>query len=272
MKNSKNNNIQPSLESLSASMKSGINEARIAMEDSLGKITATMNIGINEARQVLANMSFKDFVALDEAEITPPSGQTITPTSTQQSTSAPTKMKSVWPGKGAPIEVGMTVGLKGPNGLPVPGEVSQVDTAAKGVKVKNPTTGQEEWANIGQLNPYMVNSNKPGNQQQQQQQAGTQQTPVDNQLSRLQELAGIKENASCGASSAGGIAIAPAAMGGMKKRQPTEETIKKEYVPKEAAKTIVGDTKPAQASGELSATLAANGKKTASRTNNGFKR
>ena len=45
-----------------------------------------------------------------------------------------------------------------------------------------------------------------------------------------------------------------------------------EYVPKEAAKTIVGDTKPNQASGELSATLAANGKRTASRINNGIKR
>jgi hypothetical protein len=61
-------------------------------------------------------------------------------------------------------------------------------------------------------------------------------------------------------------------MGGMRKRQPTVEVVKKEYTPKEPAKTIVGDTKPSQASGELSANLAARGKKSAGRTNNGFKR
>jgi hypothetical protein len=66
--------------------------------------------------------------------------------------------------------------------------------------------------------------------------------------------------------------VAPVAIGKVKRRQPTEEQIKKEYTPKEAAKTIIGDTKPNQASGELSANLAVRGKKTASRANNGFKR
>jgi hypothetical protein len=91
------------------------------------------------------------------------------------------------------------------------------------------------------------------------------------ELARMKQLAGIKEDSSGGSTGAGGIAVAPMAMGGVKKRQATEEQ-KKEYTRTAPAKTIVGDTKSHQASGELSATLAANGQKTASRINNGRKR
>jgi len=226
------------------------------------------NISINEAKKVISEMSFLEYHNLVEAgtAIVPPSGQTIAPaTSQQKPATGPSKMKAIWPGKGAPVEVGMTVGLKGPNGLPVPGQVSQVDMAAKGVKVKNPTTGQDEWANMDNLEPFMAQDD-----QNQTIQPGTQQDTND--LARLKELAGIRENCSGGATGAGAIAIAPAAMGAVKKRQPTDEQLKKEYTPKEAAKTIVGDTKPNQASGELSANLAVRGKKTASRSNNGFKK
>ena len=94
----------------------------------------------------------------------------------------------------------------------------------------------------------------------------------DKALARMRQLAGIKEDGSSGASCAGGIAVAPMPMGGVKRRQPTNEQQPKEYTAKEAPKTIVGDTKPGQASGELSANLAVRGKKTASRTNNGFKK
>jgi hypothetical protein len=132
--------------------------------------------------------------------------------------------------------------------------------SANGVKVKNPTTGKDEWMNTDQLEPFMA---QPGADKAE---------PGQNDLQRLKELAGIAENCSGGATGAGAIAIAPAPMGKMKKREPTEETLKKEYTPREAAKTIAGDTKLHQASGELSATLAANGKKTASRINNGMKR
>jgi hypothetical protein len=171
--------------------------------------------------------------------------------------------------------MGMTVGLKGPNGIPVPGQVSQVDASAKGVKVKNPTTGQDEWVNMDALQPFMAGGKPNANIQPG---AGTNQQSVTTtaedagQLTRLRELAGIKENCSAGATGAGSIAVAPAAMGSIRKRQPTDEQIKKEYTPKEAAKTIAGDTKPSQASGELSANLAARGKKSAGRINNGFKR
>ena len=244
------------------------------------------NLDWNSAKEKVYGMTFADYHNLIEG-ITPPSGQTIGPTgpsntpNTSQAASSPSQVtngaKSIWPGKGAPVEQGMTVGLKGPNGVPVPGEISQVDLGAKGVKVKNPTTGQEEWTNIDALEPFQANTGgsgaPPGNQPTATNSATiTTTTEHSQQLSRLRELAGIKENCSAGATGAGSIAIAPAAMGGIKKRQPTDEELKKEYVPKEAAKTIVGDTKPNQASGELSSNLAIRGKKTASRTNNGFKR
>jgi hypothetical protein len=224
--------------------------------------------------------SFREYVAEAGAMITPPSGQTIAPTgssgSGSNSTAAPggSNVKSIWPGNGAPVEVGMTVGLKGPNGMPVPGQVSQVDMGAKGVKVKNPTTGQDEWANIDTLQPFMAQGGQQGTQPNQPaQQQTTQTTTEDADLIRLKELAGIRENCSAGATGAGAIAIAPAAMGKVKRRQETDEAmLKKEYTPKESAKTIIGDTKPNQASGQLSANLAATGIKTASRSNNGRKR
>jgi len=240
------------------------------------ELAESKSISIDEATRTIAEMSFAEYHKLSEAVVTPPSGQTIAPstspvTSPQkppQAKTSPTQMKAIWPGKGAPVEVGMTVGLKGPNGLPVPGLVSQVDMGAKGVKVKNPTTGQDEWANLDSLEPFMAQSDQNQNITSGQQPA----TEDSNQIARMRQLAGIKENCSAGATGAGAIAIAPAAMGKVKRREPTDEQLKKEYTPKEAAKTIVGDTKPNQASGELSANLAVRGKKTASRTNNGFKR
>jgi hypothetical protein len=155
----------------------------------------------------------------------------------------------------------MTVGLKGPNGVPMPGEISKVDTMANGVTVKDPTTGKDQWMNIKDLQPFMAQGQQ------------AQPTAEDvAHLTRLRELAGIKENCSGGATGAGAIAIAPAATGNVKKRQYPEESLQKEYTPKHSAETIAGDTKPGQASGQLSANLAASGKKSAGRINNGKKR
>lgn len=252
-------------------------------ESAIEKMASSKGITIAEAKELMLEMSFSDYLRVLE-DITPPSGNTIGPTSatagsTQQGTAPNSQVKSIWPGKGAPVEMGMTVGLKGANGMPIPGQISQVDASAKGVKVKNPTTGQDEWVNMDALQPYMASGNG------QSPAAGTNTSASNttdpsavttqedaNDLVRLRELAGIKENCSAGATGAGSIAVAPAAMGTMRKRQATDEEVKKEYTRKEAAKTIVGDTKPAQASGELSANLAARGKKAAGRINNGFKR
>lgn len=240
----------------------------IIAEDIVKTYAEKLNISLKEASAAISKMNFKEYLSLVEANVVvPPSGQTIAPTTgpTQQSSpqqqAGTNKMKSIWPGKGSPIERGMTVGLKGPNGLPVPGEITQVDMGAKGVKVKNPTTGQEEWQNQDALEPFMAQG----------QAQGTQSTAEDVELQRMRTLAGIKENCSAGATGAGAIAVAPASMGKVKKRQQTEEQ-KIEYTPRTPPKTIAGDTKPNQATGLLSATLAANGKKTASRKNNGFKK
>ncbi len=234
---------------------------------------------IDEAKRIISEMTFMDYYKIleDGTSIVPPSGNTIGPSATASTPGgAPGSVKSIWPGKGAPPEVGMTVGLKGPNGLPVPGEISQVDQAAKGVKVKNPTTGQEEWQSLDNLQPFMANGQAaptPGTVNSADQQPGLPApTTESSDLMRMRQLAGIRENCSAGATGAGAIAIAPAAMGKMQKRQPTDEELKKEYTRTEPAKTIVGDTKPHQASGELSATLVANGKKAAGRTNNGMKK
>jgi len=243
----------------------------IAYGDAVRKLAELRGIGLTEARQEISRMGFKEyhtFVNEAGANITPPSGNPLGPTTPQgqaqkapAASKGPQQIKSIWPGQGAPVEVGMTVGLKDPKGLPVPGQVSQVDMSANGVKVKNPTTGKDEWMNTDELQPFMA-----------QQEPGTPEPGEQQDLQRLRELAGIQENCSGGATGAGAIAIAPAPLGRMKKREPAEEALKKEYTPREAAKTIIGDTKPNQASGELSATLAANGRKTASRINNGIKR
>jgi hypothetical protein len=223
---------------------------------------------------------------LKQEDITPPSGDTITPSSTagagtnQTSASgqdAPGGATSLWPGHGAPVQVGMTVGLKGPSGLPVPGQITQVDNGAKGAKIKNPTTGQEEWANLKNLQPYMAGGGKQAlpaaPTQPNLTNPGAQMTAEDNEaLGRMRQLAGIQETCSAGATGAGAIATAPMAMGTIKRRPQAIDELKTEYRQKEPAKTIIGDTKPNQASGKLSADLAATGKPAAGRTNAGRRR
>lgn len=249
-------------------------------ENAIEKYSKLNNVTLQESKIAISKMSFMQYYQLLEAgaNIAPPSGQTIGSTGST-GTSAPTtqpgtttnstsKQRVMWTGNGAPIEQGMTVGLKGPNGLPVPGEITQVDQSAKGVRVRNPTTGQDEWHGNDDLQPFVDGTSAPGGSNQM---SGMQQQMAED-LKRIKHLAGIKEDASCGATGAGAIAIAPATVGKVKKRQAVEESPPKEYTPKKPAETIAGDTKPGQASGELSANLAVRGKKTASRINNGFKR
>lgn len=254
-------------------------------ESAVVRYSKLTNLPINESRKAISLMSFSDYLKLLEAsaDITPPSGMKIgasTPSNSSSSASAgnttvnsstvntqkaqqdPTKTQVIWNGPGSPIEKGMTVGLKGPTGIPVPGEITQVDNQANGVKVRNPSTNKEEWHSNDDLEPY-VGGATPA--------PGLQTSAMAEELSRMKKLAGIAEDASSGASCAGAMgAGTPQPIGAIKRRQPVAE-LKKEYVPK-VAKTVVGDTKPNQASGELSANLAASGKKTASRINNGIKK
>jgi hypothetical protein len=245
--------------------------------DIIEQFAKEKNISVTEARISISKMSFGDYYNLLEAPVMPPSGNMIgpnigpstgAPQQNKQAATNPQQSKPVWSGQG-PLEVGMEVGIKGQNGLPTPSQISKVDQSARGVQVKNPVTGKIEWMNMDALQPGIAKTGAPGTPN------GTQPAVEAGGLSRLRELAGLPakvgEDCSAGASGAGGIAVAAKPMGTMQRRQPTAERVKKEYTAKRAT-TVVGDTKPAQASGELSATLAANNKPTASRTNAGFKK
>jgi hypothetical protein len=249
----------------------------------ISNLAENKNISLDEAKDIVSKMSFMEYHKLSEAsaDIAPPSGNTIgtsgtTGTSANRGQQQPGRTQSTWTGKG-PISAGMTVGLRNKAGMSTPAEVSQVDQGANGVQVKDPKTGKTEWHNISTLEPYMVGrsddqsklSTRPGEEGFPMH--ALMQMEEQKELSRIKELAGIQENCSGGATGAGAIAIAPVAMGSVKKRQPTDEELKTEYTPKTAAKTIIGDTKPAQASGKLSADLAASGKLSAGRTRNGKK-
>lgn len=210
--------------------------------DILEKLTQSRNIGLVEARSIISRMSFSEYKALDEAsaDITPPSGQKLG--STPNATTGNPPGQQSQPAVAAPQ--------------------SNAPADPRGVQVKNPVTGALEWQKPG--TPPV-----PG---QPQQQPGVQQVAEDKALARLRQLAGIKENASCGATGAGSIAVSPTPVGKVKRRSPTNEQKPVEYTRTEAPKTIIGDTKPGQASGELSANLAARGQKTASRNKNGLRR
>ena len=253
-------------------------------EDSVVKLANIRGITLDESKSELIDMSFSDYITLIEASanITPPSGQTISPSSgniapqstpitpgsnrqTQPGTVTPQSSAQtanqpapiMWKGPGTPAQQGMTVGLRGPTGQNVAGEITQVDQNANGVKVKNPTTGQEEWHSNDELQQYTPDSN-----------ANTQQ--MSEEIARMRHLAGISENCSAGATGAGSIAVSPAPLGNVRRRT-IPETSMDEYTPT-VAKTVVGDTKPKQDSGKLSARLAKAGKPTATRSNNGFKK
>ncbi len=255
-------------------------------ESAVQQLSTLKGLTLEESRSAISAMSFLQYCNLLEAgaNITPPSGQAIgssagapsmpggTPQQGRQQQQqqqqqnpqkAPQKVQVMWGGKGSPIEQGMTVGLTGPSGQPVPGEITQVDQSANGVKVRNPTTGQEEWHGNDDLQPFAAQQTPGGTPQQQQ---------MAEDIKRMRQLAGIAEDASGGASCAGAMgASTPQPLGGKMKRRQFEETPAVEYK-QGPQKTVVGDTKPNQASGKLSADLAARGKKTASRINNGIKR
>jgi hypothetical protein len=172
-----------------------------------------------------------------------------------------------------PPTVGQTVNVPGPNNLPIPIQITRIDANNNTVRYKSPITGQDEDIGVDKLTPATSGNSSPeSNNAVAGTGTATQPTQESKDIARMRQLAGIAEDCSGGATGAGSIAIAPVAMGKMKKRQYPEESLKVEYKPKTAAKTIIGDTKPAQASGKLSADLAASGKVSAGRINNGRKR
>jgi hypothetical protein len=239
----------------------------------LKKISEEQNASPEQARKIFGNMTFLEYIQkqtpelVGEQTITPPSGQAIGPTSApaptsttnQQAEKQPKPAPKTWSGTG-PLQQGMMVSVKNmPDQAgkpPMPMSVTKFDQATGQVEVEDPTRpGQKTSYNIKDIGTY------------------TAATTESIELARLKTLAGIAESCSAGATGAGNISVAIGETGSMiRRRTTTEERWAREYTPRESAKTIVGDTKPAQASGELSANLAANGKPTASRTRNGFKK
>lgn len=244
--------------------------ANMINADIIECIAQQKGIDQQSARKLLSEMSFSEYTRIIENQVVPPSGNTISPKTAASSTGkTPDSTTSgvnsdnkpphpVWAGKSQPIVPNMTVGISNDGNNITPMQVTQVDNLAHGVKVKDPTTGKEQWQNQDALSALSVTETEQDSEED---------------LERILKLAGLKEMSSGGAVSAGAIASSPTNLGAIKKRQPTEETVlKKEYTAKSSPKTIIGDTKPGQASGELSANLAASGKSTASRSNAGFKR
>ena len=219
----------------------------LAYGDMVERVSKELNVGLTEARELISQMSFKQYRALEEAsaDIVPPSGQKLGGSTPNQ------------PPQGNPPGQQSQPAQAGPQAKPG-APAAPAATDPRGVQVRNPQTGAMEWQKPGA--PAV-----PGQVQQQA-------VAEDKEIARMRELAGIKENCSAGATGAGAIAIAPTAMGNTKRREVTTEQKPVEYERTEAPKTIVGDTKPAQASGKLSADLAARGKKTASRNKNGLRR
>jgi hypothetical protein len=231
----------------------------LAYNDAVSRLMEGNSIAVEDARSAIASMSFKDYHRLIEAtaDIVPPSGKVISPQ--QQAAS----------NQPAP-QAGQAPAVPGQPFQPIqPG--TQPAPQAGQAPGQPPVAGQAIQQQAQQLVPpgskVPVIPGKPG----QPVQPGQVQTEEGAMLQRLRELAGIKEDASCGATGAGAIAMAPSAMGKVKRRG-VEEAPKKEYTRTAPPKTIVGDTKPFQASGELSATNAARGIPTASRKRNGLKK
>lgn len=259
-------------------------------ESAVKTLSKLKNISLDESKDIISKMSFLQYHTLLEAGANIPSpsgGSSIGPSSNSVSPSAnpqqntqqgqqpgaQNKAQVLWQ-KGVPAQRGMTVGLQGQGGLPIPGEITQVDTSAKGVKVRNPTTGQEEWHGDDELNPYV--SGHTTLQPNQQPQQGQQMQGMREELSRLKQLAGISEDGSsggctAGATSAGNVASSPAAFMKPKRRSEVDESPSLEH-PEVNGKELAPGVKPNAASGRLSANLAAKNMKTASRSKNGLRR
>ena len=243
---------------------------KIAYGDIVLILSENNNISLDEARSIISKMSFKEYCSLIEADtVVPPSGLTIgnTPAAkpTVSSTNAPNPGMSK-PGEedekmwtGGNLETGMSLDLATDTNTPQRTKVKNINQSAKTVEIIDPKTNQSQTYSISdpRLTPIK-----------------DAQTGLSDDLQRMKHLAGIHEDSSGGASSAGGmgmasgsttsagnIASSTASFPGIKKRQQTkEEGHKQEYKPEGVPKTISGDSKPHQASRKLSADLAASGK------------
>lgn len=250
--------------------------------DIVGRIAKERNIGLTEARTVISEMSFSQYRLLTEL-ITPPSGQTIGPIGSTGSSNlakpTPTAQPSpMTKGQAAasgglltPPKIGDTVNVPGPNNVPIPVQLTRVDTGKNTVRYKSPITGRDEDIGVDKLSPAATSNNSPdsGNAVAGPATAGTPGLPPtggtgqvteDAELARLLELAGIPESCSGGASGVGGIAVSATPMGKPSKkviRRTEEGTLNTQYKRKRPEQTIAGDRKPLPGMHKLNADLSA---------------
>jgi len=223
--------------------------------DTAEKIAALKNVSLQEAKQEISEMSFAEYRKILEANIIPPSGQQIGGTNQPTQPGQPQQ-----PQQKRPFSPQNQVGQQQQMQPGQPQQPQQIVPPGQQMQPGQPQQPQQPQQQVGAPIPTVPGTNVPTTEEE------------DRELMRLRELAGIGEDCSGGAVGAGAIASSTAMMPGKRKKTTEEGSLKSEYTRKIPAKTIAGDTKPNQASGQLSANLAASGKPSASRTNNGFKK
>ena len=253
-------------------------------ENAVSKLASIRKISLSESARAISVMSFSDYLSLLEAtaDIIPPSGQQVgQQPNVVSAATTPTQPQLTTPPSQKTVQVVPQV-----QGEEQEDEVTE-DTSAfsntynRGDKVDTPLgTGTivDVSPDVNVSCKVHVKLDDPSRAGEDGKYKDTYTFTTDMltrmqspEIARMKQLAGIKEDSSAGASCAGAIATVATPLKGVQRRQPVDESPKQEYTPT-VAKTIIGDTKPNQATGKLSANLAAAGKKTASRNKNGLRR
>lgn len=268
----------------------------LAHDDMLKVIADQYGISISEASEVVKQLSFKEYNTLleangDRANIPSPSGiapiggdpasktQNITPSGTQTTPGSANSIPPTNKNTVVTFNAGDKVSSTDASGKALDYEVVSQDNSKGTAVVRDTVSGQEQTHNLQDLTPTdktAIHTGQPKparsngqiqNPFQQALSAATQLTQSatydDKELTRILELAGIKETASCGSTGAGSIASIAQPMGTVQKRHKQVEVV--------TDKTIQGKIDPNAATGELSRRLADRKMKTASRKNNGKK-
>jgi len=243
-------------------------------DDVVKLISEKYNLTIHESVDVVKQLSLKEYMYIleangDASNIPSPSGQQqIGGTSATNSAPANTTTPQEWDGNG-PATAGMVAGIKTPSGTVA--KVNITNVASDGtVTVTDPSTGEEQEHHADDLLPANAFIATKGVANPLPKTMGAVANLMSSkdfnsaELSRITELAGITETASCGATGAGAIAAIAKPMGStIQRRKPAEEA---------GNKSIQGQIDPHAASSELSRRLADKKLKTTGRQNNGVRK
>lgn len=254
-------------------------------------LSTRYQISLAEAAEVVKDLTFSEYNALLEAsaDIPSPSGQATISPQPSTGTSSGKDASVQWAGKGTPVQQGMAVGIKDQQtGLVTPHQVTKTDGQG-GVTVTDPKTGQAATYNEQDLQPLI---SKPGQSQPSTQNPNQKgianpmpQTSAalgslmqshdygDQELTRILELAGLKEDGSGGCSGAGGMGGGATTAGNIASASAPIGSLKKRYKQAEESsdKTVSGKIDPKGSSNELAQKLADRKMKSATRHHNGIR-